>query len=173
MNCPKCRTPLETIEYEGVKIETCDGCGGEFLDVKELGQVVRRRDEKFDQQTRRAIAELTTITGVKLDNVDRDLTCPKCGGTTDPINYGGDSGIILDKCTSCGGFWMDNTELEKVQMVVEGWEDALPDDLKEHGRKLREVEAETDQALNVKVSRIPKVGRFINSMINGILDLSV
>ena len=35
------------------------------------------------------------------------LKCPKCGGTTDAINYGGDTGILIDRCTACQGVWLD------------------------------------------------------------------
>ncbi|GAH31572.1 unnamed protein product, partial [marine sediment metagenome] len=168
--CPGCKSTLRTIQYEGITIETCEKCGGNWLDADELGKIVRIREEKFDEEERRAIAESTTITGVHLEDVDRDLACPKCGGTTDAINYGGDTGIILDRCTGCGGFWLDAGEIEKVQMVIEGWKDMLPDDLKKYGPKLREVEVQVDRATDVEISKLPVVGGFINAAINGILD---
>jgi len=172
MNCPNCKAPLRGIRYEGIEIETCDSCQGEWLDADELGKIVRLREEIFDVQERRAVAESTTITGVVLEDVDRDLVCPKCGATTDAVNYGGDTGIIIDRCTGCRGFWLDDGELEKIQMVVEGWDDALPDDLAEHGERLRNVAARMDRDDDVHPSRIPVVGRFINSLVNGILDYS-
>ena len=172
MNCPHCHAPLREIEYEGIAIETCDSCGGEWLDSDELGKIVQIRERKFNEQERRAVAESTTITGVQLESVDRDLVCPKCGATTDPINYGGDTGIIIDRCTGCHGIWLDEGELEKVQMLVEGWDDALPDDLKKYGPKLRDVAAEVDQRDDVAPSRLPLIGPFINACINGILDIT-
>lgn len=172
MKCPNCQEILTTIDYEGVEIETCSSCHGEWLDSDELGKIVRLREVKFDEETRRAIAEATPITGVKLVDVDRDLTCPKCGGSTDAINYGSDSGIILDRCTDCKGFWLDNEELEKVQQLVEGWEDRLPEDMKKYGPILREVRAKLDREDDVTVSRLPIVGGFINSIMNGIIDLT-
>jgi len=167
MICPNCQDGLHTIDYEGIRVETCGGCNGEWLDEGEIGQIVRIREVKFDPEERRAIAESTTITGVVLEDVDHDLKCPKCDGTTDPVNYGGDTGIIIDRCTSCHGVWLDGGELEKVQMLIEGWDDALPDDLKKHGPKLRDVAADWDEADDVRVSRF----RFVNAAINGILDL--
>ena len=172
MKCPNCKHDLRSIEYEGLQIETCDGCAGEWIDWGELGKIVRIREARFDAKGRRAIAESTTITGIVLENVDRDLTCPKCGGTTDPVNYGGDTGIIIDRCTSCRGLWVDGGELERIQMIVEGWEDALPDDLQEYGPVLRNIAAKQDKTDDVHVSRMPFVGGFINSAINGILDLT-
>ena len=173
MNCPNCSKWLRTIEYEGIEIETCDGCGGEWLDAHELGKVTRIRQVKFNDEERRAIAQSTTITGVDLLRADRDLVCPKCGSTTDAINYGGDTGIVVDRCTACGGFWLDEGELEKVQMVIEGWDDCLPDDLRKYGKTLRDIEVKLDQEDDVVVSRLPLVGRFINMCVNGILDIAL
>jgi Zn-finger nucleic acid-binding protein len=163
---------LQTINYEGLSIETCSKCHGEWLDDAELGKIVRIREVKFDPDERRAIAESTTITGVVLEDVDRALKCPKCSGTTNAVNYGGNTGIIIDRCTTCRGIWLDGLELEKIQMVVEGWDDALPEDLKKYGPKLRDIAAKLDEADDVHVSRLPLIGEFMNSAINGILDLT-
>jgi Zn-finger nucleic acid-binding protein len=171
MICPNCQNVLRTLNYEGIAIETCDQCKGEWLDSAEIGKIVRIREVRFDPDERRAIAESTTIKGVVLAAVDRDLKCPKCGEATDAINYGGDTGIVIDRCTGCRGFWLDDGELEKIQMVIEGWEDALPEDLKKYEPKLRDVAVEVDKADDVTISRLPLIGGFINSAINGILDL--
>ena len=167
MRCPNCDSGLRTITYEGIQIETCSGCGGEWLDESELGHVNRAREVRFDKEERRAVAEATRIKGVKLDDVDRDLTCPKCGGQTDAVNYGGDTGIIIDRCTSCGGIWLGATELEKIQMVVEGWQDGLKDDLAKHAPRLRRIAEEVDRADDFTLSRFG----FVNAIINGILDI--
>ena len=172
MICPNCQTHLATINYEGISIETCSNCNGEWLDEAELGKIARIREVKFDPDERRAIAESTTITGVVLEEVDRDLKCPKCDGTTDAVNYGGDTGIIIDRCTACHGIWLDQQQLEKIQMVVEGWEDALPNDLQKYGPRLRDIAVKLDEDDDVQVSNLPWIGGFINSAINGILDLT-
>ena len=88
------------------------------------------------------------------------------------MNYGGNTGIIVDRCTTCRGIWLDGHELEKIQMVIEGWDDALPDDLQKYGPRLRDVAAQLDEADDVHVSRLPLIGGVINSAINGILDLT-
>ncbi len=168
MNCPNCRALLREDVYEGIEIESCDCCRGAWLDDRELGKIVQIREVKFDPQERRAIAESTTITGVVVKDVDRDLKCPKCGGTTDAVNYGGDTGIIIDRCTGCRGIWVDGGELEKIQMVIEGWDDLLPEDLKKYGPKLRLVAEQVEESVHVKVSR----SRLMNSLINGILDFT-
>ena len=170
MKCPNCGDGLQATEYEGIPIETCSGCGGEWLDAIELYDVTVIREERFSEEELEALAAATPSECVKLTDVDRNLVCPKCGGTTDPINYGGTSGIIIDRCTDCTGFWLDASELEKVQMLVEGWEDQLEGDLAVHSARLHDIVIEVDKKDDVTVSRIPGVGRLINAFVNGVLD---
>lgn len=167
MKCPNCNSGLKTISYEGIQIETCPGCEGEWLDEGELANVNRARERRFDKEERRAVTQATKIKSVKLDDVDRDLTCPKCGGQTDAVNFGGNSGIIIDRCTSCGGIWLDAGELKKVQMLVEGWEDGLKNDLAKYAPKLRKVAGEVDRRDDFTHARFG----FVNALINGILDI--
>lgn len=167
MKCPNCDNSLTTMTYEGIRLETCPGCEGEWLDDAELKHVTQAREVRFDPQEQRAIAEATKIKGVILEDVDRDLICPKCGGQTDPINYGGNTGLIIDRCADCHGIWLDGGELEKIQMLVEGWEDGLKDDLAQYTPELKKVAERVDRADDFTHARYG----FLNSIINGILDI--
>ena len=42
MRCPRCDGNLKESEYEKVLIDTCDKCGGVWLDSGELAQVTQR-----------------------------------------------------------------------------------------------------------------------------------
>lgn len=168
MQCPKCHQSLQGVDYEGVHIEVCPHCQGHWLDSTELKNILHARQHRFTEQECIAAANATKITGVKLKDLDRHLTCPKCGGTTHPINYGDDTGIIIDKCAACSGMWLDHGELIKIEEIVEGWDDELPDDLAKYGSKLRQIQVDEDASLNVHISHF----KFINSLINGILDVA-
>ncbi len=165
MQCPNCKTPLSAIDYEGITIESCSRCEGEWLDAAELGHIVKAREVRFNDEERQAVAAATKITPVDVQREDRDLHCPKCDGQTDSINYGGDTGIVIDKCTACGGIWLDKGELEQIQMLVEGWKDGLSGDLAKYGPKLRKIERDVEQKAGFSGSRFG----FVNAMINGIL----
>ena len=168
MQCPKCHQPLQGVDYEGVHLETCPRCGGHWLDADELGSIVKARKRRFNEQECLAIAQATKIKGVNLNSLNRHLICPKCGSTTNPINYGDDTGMIIDKCTKCGGMWLERGEIEKIEDLVEGWREELPADLAQYGPKLRQIAAEEDQKSKVHIAHIP----LMNALINGILDLA-
>ena len=161
---------MHVIQYEGVSIETCGGCHGQWLDNGELGKIVSVRERYFNPEERRAIAESVTIDGRRIENLIRDLKCPKCGGATTPVNYGGDTGIIIDRCTGCRGIWLDAGELDKIQMVVEGWEDALPDDLRKFGPRLRMVQ-EKERNDDDSSQHPNKDESLISAAIGGIFNL--
>ncbi|MFI5322212.1 MAG: zf-TFIIB domain-containing protein [Thermodesulfobacteriota bacterium] len=39
------------------------------------------------------------------------MKCPKCGGNLNEVAF---RGIRIDRCSRCGGVWLDNGELEKL-----------------------------------------------------------
>jgi hypothetical protein len=40
MCCPKCGLELQEVEYRGVMVDTCFGCGGTFFDRGEVEKVI-------------------------------------------------------------------------------------------------------------------------------------
>jgi Zn-finger nucleic acid-binding protein len=44
LQCPKCDGTLQAVMFEGVEIDTCDKCGGVWLDANEL-DALRKNDK--------------------------------------------------------------------------------------------------------------------------------
>ena len=42
LQCPKCDGTLQAVMFEGVEIDTCDKCGGVWLDANELDALTKR-----------------------------------------------------------------------------------------------------------------------------------
>ena len=78
MSCPDCRQPLEEIEYEGVLIRTCGGCGGEFIGADELGHIVRTREERFPGVDAAVLGAMVPEFGGLALDPDRQRRCPDC-----------------------------------------------------------------------------------------------
>jgi Zn-finger nucleic acid-binding protein len=166
MQCPLCHQELTGVDYCGVHIETCPACGGDWVASDELGNIVKARQTRFTPEECMAVAKAATIHGTPVTTSSRHLSCPKCGGQTKVENYGYDSGIMIDRCDDCGGVWLDKGELDKIDEVVQGWDDELPEEMKEFGPKLKQLAQQIDQEEYVHVSHF----KLINAMINGILD---
>ena len=47
MSCPRCDGTLKTNNFEGVDIDTCDKCGGVWLDSGELEQLTKHESGWF------------------------------------------------------------------------------------------------------------------------------
>ncbi len=41
LQCPKCDGTLQGVMFEGIEIDTCDKCGGVWLDANELAALTR------------------------------------------------------------------------------------------------------------------------------------
>lgn len=127
MNCPHCVNPLETSAYERVTLDRCAKCKGVWLDEGEIVTVVEVREASFSPDVvREAIARAfagippSVVAGAKV------VGCPKCGEEMRLLNYGYDSGVIIDRCMAAHGVWLDAGELEKVQAFREHWAKDAP-----------------------------------------------
>ena len=53
MQCPRCDGSLKTNTFEGVDIDTCEKCGGVWLDSGELEQLTKRESGWFSRLLQR------------------------------------------------------------------------------------------------------------------------
>jgi Zn-finger nucleic acid-binding protein len=164
MNCPRCGEDLSPIEYDGVSIEVCGGCKGEWLHAGELQKIVEHHDEVFTSEEISSLEAVNKqILTAEKDNRD-ELNCPACETVAmEHFNYGDTSGIILHKCPECGGVWADKDQLERVEEVVDGWNADLNRDMVKYGPVLRKIEIEDQKEFDRSVS-ISKFG-FVNAVL--------
>ena len=168
MDCPQCRRLLREATYEGVLIRICDKCGGEFIGADELAHIVRTREERFPESSDPIWADMKPQFGVPESETRRVLDCPQCGTRMGVNNYGGDSGIYIDRCPQCGGVWLDSDELENVQILMERWADEAP-------AQIRTIAGQLEQARRNAASTTSNAFAgsrfaFINAIINRFLD---
>src|SRR5271170_2230776 len=164
MKCPRCGSTLQSIEYDSQTVEVCPDCKGEWLDAGELQKIVEHHNEVF---TAKEIASLDAvdkeILTAELSDHD-ELNCPVCENIRmEHFNYGDTSGIILHKCTGCGGIWMDKDQLRKVEEVVDGWKSDLGKDESKYGSVVDKIEVEEQKELDRDVS-ISRFG-FVNKIL--------
>lgn len=169
MNCPSCSSALREIHFEGARLHSCDGCGGEFVSPEAMAQVVNTRDEQFTPKMRKALAGRTPVAGVPTDEAMRQQkSCPACGGKTTVINYAVDTGVYADRCDACGGIWLDRDELEHIQIILETAQDSAGAQKAAAAADLMRAKAQTqDQASGAfEASRFS----FVNAIVSRLLD---
>jgi hypothetical protein len=160
MKCPRCNSVLSATAYDGVEIEVCPGCKGEWLFAGELQKIADHHDEVFTPEEIAALDAVNTekFTAEKDDH--DELNCPCCDNVQmEHFNYGDTSGIILHKCKQCDGIWMDKGELEKIEELVDGWKADLGDDAGKFDSVLQKIDVEEQKELDQAVS-ISRFGFF-------------
>jgi len=164
MKCPRCRSVLNPIECDGVQIQVCSECRGEWLSADEFQKILEHHDEVFTPEEIASIEALNKeIFTAEKDDHD-ELDCPHCEGIQmEHFNYGDTSGIILHKCLQCDGIWTDKDQLEKVEMLVDGWKGCLNQDSIKYGPIIKKIELEEQKEIDKNVS-ISKIG-FVNAVL--------
>lgn len=136
MTCPRCATPLERIdlaqrsgEYTDVTIDRCPACGGTWYDRGELDANAESAE--------------TDVEHLPLQHVEAaaPLTCPRCGSSMSAVTVQRLSDLVLDRCPSCAGFWLDAGELPALQAYVGSMDSGTSSRVSESGEP-----AGTDQA---------------------------
>ena len=168
MKCPRCRSVLRVVEYDGIQIEVCSDCRGEWLHAEELEKLVEHHDHVFSA---RDIAALETVNRplTPMEEQDRDiLNCPHCETIEmERFNYADASDLQLHKCPECGGIWADKDQLEKVEELVDGWKASLTEDTAKYGPILKKIAAEERKELDrdVSISRFAVVNTILRRLL--------
>lgn len=66
----------------------------------------KKKEEEEGQKERERLKEL------------HFMRCPKCGMELEEIQF---EGLLVDRCTSCSGVWLDHGELEALTQKEEGF----------------------------------------------------
>jgi len=110
MKCSLCKVDLESSdlgEYGFVIIEVCPSCQGAWFDKGELD----RLDESVWTD-----AEKLEFHDVETHH--KKAKCPKCDVDLEPLSPKDAKEVIVDRCPSCQGFWLDNGELDRMREVT-------------------------------------------------------
>lgn len=104
--CPKCRVPMNKIEYlldSGVIIDRCRKCKGLYLDPGELEKVQILTERKLIKK-----GIHPTQFGKK---VPQKKSCPRDGSELKEVPY---ESQRVDVCSDCGGIWCEDGELYQI-----------------------------------------------------------
>jgi Zn-finger nucleic acid-binding protein len=113
--CPRCNKPLQTIDLkigEKFLIERCPLCLGLFFDPGELEVVLGQSVSHVYEIDYNRLQELTQLKRHQDYSVTY-IKCPVCQKLMNRINYGAQSGVIVDKCRY-HGIWLDGGELKQL-----------------------------------------------------------
>ncbi len=151
--CPRCDISLQTIDLKidgTFLVERCERCLGLFFDTGELEALIKASVTHVYQADRHKINDLNQ----NLRNSDYPtayIKCPVCSTMMSRVNFGGRSGVIIDRCPD-HGIWLDGGELRHLLEWVKAGGEILA--------RQREEELKKDEARlrAMKTRRTPYVG---------------
>ncbi|NGX17203.1 MFS transporter [Wenzhouxiangella sp. XN24] len=110
MRCPKCRSDMQPVNYEGVELDRCNSCRGLWFDAGEVEALA-------GTQAAAAIDIGDARAGKRLNAVD-DYRCPRCGGAmarrVDPQQRH----IWYESCIACEGSFFDAGEFRDLAQLT-------------------------------------------------------
>lgn len=121
--CPECQIHLDQIQFHGVVLDECSGCGGVWFDDGEL--------KRCQAGSTSSLVELedTIAPAVLWHQQDHTRLCPDCNIRLTTYKYQYTSDILLDECTGCYGIWVQDGELKKIAEFAKEEDAPIDDDV--------------------------------------------
>ena len=120
MKYPIDNSPLKHREYErAVMVDQCGACDGMWLDQWELKAIQANKGKNYSAEIKQ-LPNLVNDSYLQALEKDRPaLNCPKCSGQLDRREHGYCSQILVDVCHDCQGVWLDNGEIQALEIFFE------------------------------------------------------
>ncbi|MBN2160446.1 MAG: zf-TFIIB domain-containing protein [Spirochaetes bacterium] len=110
MVCPRCRKDLSRETREGEEILVCRSCDGMWLHRHQLNNLLKESGGDV---------ELCSYSTHPVKEGGRAIKCRDCKTVDmEKINFLEYSNIVIDRCPSCGSFWLDKKELENMHVYI-------------------------------------------------------
>jgi len=109
-NCPACSTEMRTETIDDVQLDVCPQCAGVWFDPEELRTLLARDPlslTKLEDWTGASVTQKSAGPSIR--------RCPVCQLPLERYHYLYTSSIVLHACTQCGGFFVEDGELGKMQ----------------------------------------------------------
>ncbi len=109
MKCAKCSGTLSEIQVGQIHLDRCDRCQGLWFDRDELDRILEL------VHTGQADLVHESLRNPLSDKLDTHLgSCPRCNEPLVRTESVAVADLHYDKCTACGGAWLDGGELDKI-----------------------------------------------------------
>jgi Zn-finger nucleic acid-binding protein len=167
MICPNDNVALHQVKIEGhygepIFLDQCDKCGGLWFDKAELYRAKQGQADKIELVNTQSLWTPSVIEHSR-------LFCPRDGAQLIQLQDKNlPKGIIIERCPSCDGFWLNRGEFCKYQQVREQRlrsREQSPNDVKFKEEVQRLLALHQSDESN---STLGRIGRLLNTPIDTI-----
>ena len=106
-SCPVCSVPLVHAAIAGYRMRYCKRCHGMLIEMDRLLVIEQSLRARHD-------AALAATERPDPRDLDRRISCPRCGRPMDTHPYQGPGNVIIDSCENCSLDWLDYGELDRM-----------------------------------------------------------
>ena len=110
MKCPVDQVKMRQLEDKGIAMDWCDLCDGIWLDSGELTRLTK------------TAADLPNLppepTSPPRRQTNTPPLCPRCDFMTETVPYGQEASILIDRCPTCHGLWLERGELQEIYDLI-------------------------------------------------------
>ena len=153
MNCLNCGNEMSNYfvqtKKEHITYDICETCGSLWLDKGELDKMAFQVEGSIEYCSKEQTPNIK----------ESGKNCPRCEGEKlAKVNFIGCTGITLDRCRNCEGFWLDSNELNLMDKKLtklmpvsgKGFSDFVNDTHVPYWfKKIKRKSSETDFAVDV------------------------
>jgi uncharacterized protein len=102
VNCPKCKSSMEIVVFEGIEVDRCMKCKGIFFDSRENQRLKSMRGSEVIDSGNPAVG--------RKYNTLRNVCCPRDGTPMVRMVDAQQSHLWYETCSACGGVYFDAGE---------------------------------------------------------------
>jgi len=120
MNCPRCHSALAAKTYEAdVEVNECPDCHGLWLDAGELDRIQEAVASDSAPSLERPENTVQRSFEMARQRAQAEIDCPRCGVAMGRREAHYASGVLVDVCPQCAGYWLDRSELQTLEAFSE------------------------------------------------------
>ena len=112
-SCPVCKTTLTGKVYDGVTFSECPQCAGVWIFEDDLKQLESENVQDLDRM------DVANVPVQPVESPSSPLPCPECGVAMEQFHFVIDGPILLHRCSSCEGLWIDDGKLTQMAAAIE------------------------------------------------------
>ncbi|HKB08728.1 MAG TPA: zf-TFIIB domain-containing protein [Candidatus Polarisedimenticolia bacterium] len=129
MFCSGCAGTMTGGRYLNVPVESCDACGGTWLEEGRLKWIIEIGPKSLPADTVKKLTAYsrTVAPSYRLGDEEtrRIVKCPYCIGIMRPVNYSANSGVAIYKCTNDHGVWVPKGGIDRLVLFIDTWDRLL------------------------------------------------
>ncbi len=120
MKCPRDYAELQPKIYESnITVDVCPECGGMWLEKGKLEAI----EESLDNDYTPELMQMPNLIEGAFEQAEqmtaRSLPCPACHTPMENREYAYCSQVMIDSCPHCGGVWLEEGEIMKLELFFE------------------------------------------------------